>query len=226
MREGAFFAREFRASVSHLRRHARCSHNEVMSSRLAAAAIFFATIVPLAMACGSEDETHYGGPTGLSGKKVAPAPGETTNGGGSNPGAAAPCDEAGASLSEGGTCSVSWTNTIFAKYIAQPNGTWQCSNTNCHGPSGSSGVGVNQPTIDGQDATKAYAAFTQFTGLQGERYINACTTDPTGSAIDCNLKGTCTPSMPTTGAGVSSAKVQPAELTDLETWLACGAPLN
>ena len=194
-----------------------------MSSRLAAAALFLSTLVPLALACGSEDETRYGGPSGLSGRKV-PDPSQE-QGATSNPGAPAPCNEAGASTAEGGACAVSFTTTIFGKYMTA-NGSWKCANTNCHGPTGAAGTGANAPTIDGTDPAKAYAALTQFNGLQGMPYINACTTDPAGSAIDCDLKGACQPQMPTTGAGVSAASAQPNEISDLETWLQCGAPLN
>lgn len=194
-----------------------------MSSRLAAAALFLATLIPLALACGSEDETKYGGPEGLSGRKVQDPTGSV----GTAPvGSPAPCDEAGASTAEGGSCTVSFQQTIFAKYMNGTTGTWKCASSSCHGPSGSSGVGVNAPTIDGTNARATYNALTQFNSLQGMPYINACTTDPSGSAIDCNLKGGCQPQMPTTGAGVSSASAQPAEISDLETWLQCGAPFN
>ena len=193
-----------------------------MSSRLAAAALFLSTLIPLALACGSEDETRYGGPSGLSGRKV-PDPASAV--GTASVGAPAPCNEAGASTQEGGSCAVSFTNTIFAKYM-KSGGTWNCANTNCHGPTGAAGTGANAPTIDGTNPQAAYNALTQFNGINGIPYINGCTTDPSGSAIDCDLKGACQPQMPTTGAGVSSATAQPAEIQDLETWLQCGAPLN
>ncbi|MGH7280631.1 MAG: hypothetical protein ACRELY_03840, partial [Polyangiaceae bacterium] len=159
-----------------------------MSSRLLAAALFVATLIPLALACGSEDETKYGGPAGLSGRKVADPTGAA---GTSSVGSPAPCNEAGASTEEGGTCTVSFQQTIFAKYMNGTTGTWKCANSNCHGPTGAAGVGVNAPTIDGTNAQAAYNALTQFNSLQGEAYINACTTDPSGSAIDCDLKGSC-----------------------------------
>jgi hypothetical protein len=187
---------------------------------LLAAFVFIA--IPVAVACGSEDATRYGGPLGLQGKKVPPQSTATST---STAGALAPCTDGGLSAQEGGTCAVSFTNTIFAKYMVA-TGTWKCADTNCHGPQGSAGTSTNAPTIDGTNAMNAYVALAQFTGLQGEPYINACTTDPGGSAMDCNLNGACSPTMPQSGAGVASNGASAQEIEDVETWLKCGAPFN
>jgi hypothetical protein len=172
-------------------------------------AAFVVVVVPLAViACGSEDDTRYGGPAGLSGKRVAPIPG-TPAASGTAPSSA--CDA--------GACAVSFQQTIFAKYMAA-SGTWKCADSSCHG-AGSS----QDPSIDGTNAQAAYNSLTAYTELQGEPYIAACATDPSASAIDCNLKGACS-QMPQAGAGVNAAQPTAAELQDLDTWLACGAPFN
>jgi hypothetical protein len=171
-------------------------------------AAFVVVLVPVVVACGSEDDTRYGGPTGLTGRRVAPISGT-----------AAPASTGPTSACDAGACSVSFQQTIFAKYMAA-SGTWKCADSSCHG-AGSS----QEPSIDGTNAQAAYNSLTTYTQLQGEPYIAACVTDPTASAIDCNLKGVCS-QMPQAGAGVNAAQPTPAELQDLETWLTCGAPFN
>jgi hypothetical protein len=166
--------------------------------------------VPLSVACGSEDDTRYGGPAGLSGKRVPPISSGTSSSVSSGPPTA--CADAG-------VCAVSFQQTIFAKYMAA-SGTWKCADSSCHG-AGSS----QAPSIDGTNAQAAYDSLTTYTQLQGEPYIAACATDPTASAIECNLKGSCS-QMPQTGGGVNAAQPTAAELQDLDTWLTCGAPFN
>ncbi|MGH7284988.1 MAG: c-type cytochrome, partial [Polyangiaceae bacterium] len=114
---------------------------------------------------------------------------------------------------------------IFAKYMNGTTGTWKCASSNCHGPTGTAGIPTNQPAIDGTNAQAAYNSLTQYL-VDDKPYINACTTDPSGSAMDCNLKGACEAQMPTSGAGVASAAATPTEIGDVETWLRCGAPFN
>jgi hypothetical protein len=195
-----------------------------MILRLSVAFVFVA--VPVAViACGSEDDTRYGSPAGLTGKKVAPV--ETTTASPTT-GTLSPCTDGGLSALEGGAgCSVSFTTTIFGKYMAA-SGTWKCTDPNCHGPQGSAGTSVNTPTIDGTNAFNAYAALAGFTTFPGQNipYINGCSTDPTQSVMDCNLNGACSPTMPQSGAGVSVAGPTPQEIEDMETWLKCGAPFN
>jgi hypothetical protein len=188
--------------------------------RLTAAFVFVA--VPVAViACGSEDDTRYGGPAGLSGKKVAPVATTTTT---AATGTVSPCTDGGVSTLDGSAgCTVSWSQTIWGKYI---NGTWQCTNANCHGPQGSAGTSTNSPTIDGTNATNAYIALAAWTGINSEPYINGCSTDPGTSAMDCNLNAACSPTMPQAGAGVSPPGPTPQEIEDVETWLKCGAPNN
>jgi len=192
-----------------------------LSSRVVAAFLVMCAVMPLAQACGSEDQTKYGGPAGLSGRKVPdPASVATAT---SNPNAVAPCDDAGLST-QTTTCSVSFSTTIFAKYM-QATGTWKCTDSSCHGPTGSSGTSANAPTIDGSDPKKAYAALAGYP-FQGKPYIDACSTDPSASGMDANLTGAAQPKMPQSGAGVSPPGATPDEITDLETWLKCGAPQN
>jgi hypothetical protein len=106
-------------------------------------------------------------------------------------------------------------------------GEWACANSNCHGPSGSAGVATNAPTIDGSDAQAAYLSLAQFTGVDSEPYINACSSDPSRSAILCNLGGSCPPAMPVAGDGVTpTVPPSPESIQNLTTWLACGAPFN
>ncbi|MEO7113857.1 MAG: hypothetical protein ABI183_25680 [Polyangiaceae bacterium] len=189
--------------------------------RLAVAFVFVAVPV-VVIACGSEDDTRYGGPAGLSGKKVEPvAAGASTNAAGT----LSPCTDGGVSALEGGTCAVHFADTIFTKYMSA-TGTWKCADTNCHGPQGSAGTSTNAPTIDGMDPRKAYVALAQFTGINAEPYINGCSTNPGASAMDCNLNGACSPTMPQSGAGVSPPGPTPQEIEDVETWLKCGAPFN
>jgi hypothetical protein len=185
-------------------------------------ALVFVGVPVVVIACGSEDDTRYGGPAGLSGKKVAPVATVTATGAA---GTLSPCTDGGLSALEGGTCAVSFQTTIWGKYMVA-TGTWKCSDTNCHGPQGSAGTSTNAPTIDGTVALNAYTALAQFRGLQGEPYINACSTDPGASAMDCNINAACTPAMPQSGAGVAPAGPTPQEIEDLETWLKCGAPFN
>lgn len=169
---------------------------------------FVVLLVPIVVACGSEDDTRYGGPEGLAGKRVAPIS-TATSAVATGPSSA--CDA--------GACAVSFQTTIYAKYMAA-SGTWKCADSSCHG-AGS----TQEPSIDGTNAQNAYNSLTTYTDLQGEPYIAACATDPTASAIDCNLKGSCS-QMPLEGAGVGAAAPTAAELADLDTWLACGAPFN
>jgi hypothetical protein len=166
-------------------------------------------IVPIVVACGSEDDTRYGAPSGLSGKRVPPI------GSATSPVSSAPAGQ----CADAGPCAVSFQQTIFAKYMAA-SGTWKCADSSCHG-AGS----TQEPSIDGTNAQAAYNSLTTYTDLQDEPYVAACATDPTASAIDCNLKGSCS-QMPQTGAGVNAAQPTAAELVDLDTWLACGAPFN
>ena len=195
-----------------------------MRARFLTATLFLCALLPFAqLACGSEDETRYGGPSGLSGRKVPPIPGESSAT--ANPaGTAGLCDSTGQSTNEGGTCDVSWTNDIYPKML--PTGVWQCANTACHGPTGSSGVGPNEPTIDGTDPAKAYASLVVYKIDNTNPYINGCSMDPTASDMPATLKGDKSSQMPTQGTGVSPANATAADITTLETWLACGAPLN
>jgi hypothetical protein len=196
-----------------------------MILRLSVAFVFVA--VPVAViACGSEDDTRYGGPAGLSGKKVEPVSAATSTGAA---GTLSPCTDGGLSALEGGACAVSFQTTIWGKYMSA-TGTWKCADANCHGPSGSAGTSTNPPTIDGtpNGAMNAYVALAQYRTFPGQTipYINACSSDPTQSVMDCNLNAACTPAMPQAGAGVTPSAPTAQEIEDLETWLKCGAPFN
>ena len=178
--------------------------------------------IPIAAACGGEVAPENGNASSDAGKKTQPTPtGSPTT---PTPPPTALCDAKGLSELDGSTCAVSFTNTIFAKYMSA-SGTWKCSDGNCHGPSGPSGFSENAPTIDDSNALNAYTTLAQLQ-LNGEPYINTCSNDPNASSVYCNLKGTCAPTMPQSGAGVDSPGPTAPEIADLETWLKCGAPFN
>jgi hypothetical protein len=186
------------------------------------------TVAAVFAAC-TEDTTKYGDSNGLTGKHL-PSPSST---GTAPPGGDGGITTTGPTLKDlcggagpldGGTCAVTWTTTIYPKYIAAA-GTWKCADANCHGP------GSAQLPAISDKADKAYLQLATYkgsglTGFANKLYINPCSIDPATSALACNLLGSCTPTMPVTGGSVSSAGATAAENADVDKWLKCGAPFN
>jgi hypothetical protein len=172
------------------------------SALLGAALVGSLVIVGLA-ACAIDDEHKYGGP---SVPQRANLPGPVgTDGGGGGDGAAC----------EAGACAVSFTNNIWPKMSA--TGAWKCADGKCHGGN------ANSPSIDSPD--QAYLSLQAYK-IGGKPYVLPCTTDPTASTFVCNLQGTCGQKMPLADITVMPTPPTTQEITDLTTWVACGAPKN
>lgn len=169
----------------------------------------------LLAACSQPPETNYGNPAGLRRDNLPGDAGssEVTPSNCPTPVTGAGSGDGG---SEGGaTCAVSWANDIFPNM--KPDGPWKCTTqTTCHG-------GVQAPVIDGTSGSTAYLSLKDYK-IPGRTtpYINAGSTDPTQSSMDCNLQGKCGNSMPLAPGRVLTHD----EICLLETWLACGAPNN
>jgi hypothetical protein len=181
------------------------------------------TISAALVACGSEVDTLYGPPGGLRNAEL-PTPTATATAPAGD--GAAPVTDGGATMGDGeagaandgaiaANCAVSFSTEIYPKM--QPAGTWQCSAGTCHG-------GTTVPIMDGTSATNTYAALTAYVN-NALPYFNPASTALTGSAFDCNLRGTCgSAQMPLTTNGATQAS--PTDLTTVDTWIMCGAPNN
>lgn len=197
-----------------------------MIGRPTLSALLAVCISASVFAACSEAATKYGDSNGLAGKHL-PTPSTTATAapggeGGTMDGIAALCGGAGPIASgDGGTCAVSFTTTIYQKYMAA-TGTWKCADAACHGPGS-----LTSPSIS-DNPKAAYLSLANYKGASFalKPYINPCAVDPATSAMTCNLSNACPPLMPTTGVGVTGAVATPAELADVATWLACGAPFN
>ncbi|MEO6417919.1 MAG: hypothetical protein ABIP39_00830 [Polyangiaceae bacterium] len=158
-------------------------------------------LLALGPACSTEPEVTYGKPGLLSKDNL---PGEA---------GAEPLLCAGDGGAEGGACTVSWKKDIFPKMA----GAWSCASANCHAP-----ANKQAPTID---ATKADESYTTLTGykMSTKPMLNYIDTngDPSKSTIECNLGGSCQPTMPNNGVSLTAD-----ERCQLHSWLACGAPNN
>lgn len=162
-------------------------------------------------ACGAVDEPLYGPPGGIDGRKPPPPAGFGDTAGttgattGGTTGAAA-CVQA--NFVSDPNCAVKWSTDIYPKVKA----AWAC--TGCHG--------TQAPIIDGADATKAWdqlrATAAPISG--GKPYVNPCSKDPTASSFVGNVKHEVGKGMPTT------APLGAADVDQLTTWVACGAPNN
>jgi hypothetical protein len=181
-------------------------------------AVFGAGVI----ACSADDATRYGPPGGLRGSQL-PSPTGTATGttppqsdGGGNP---PPSDGGGGGGGDAvaQSCTVSFKTDIYPKMM--PDGTWKCSNAQCHG-------GGTAPAIDGASASSAYAQLAKYT-INGTPYFNAGNADPTKSTFECNVKGTCgAAQMPIPGGAVGATAVSGGDATTIDTWLKCGAPNN
>jgi hypothetical protein len=174
----------------------------------------------VALGCSSLDNTNYGPPGGLTGKKLPLPSGGSTSGssGGSSGGAsdAGASDSAPAGASD---CGVSWTNEIFPQMIT--SGSWKCGDTSsCHG-------GVQSPSMTA-DPTTTYdnlAAYTMRLAPQPLPYVMPGDPDPSKSGIECNLTSSaCGNRMPLTSNGARHLNAQEAQT--LDTWVRCGSPNN
>ena len=174
-------------------------------------------------ACGGEVDTHYGPPSGLTGKSPplpsgvdASSPPPVTGGDGGTPSALC----GGKGPIDGGACAVSWKTNIYAKMGAV--GAWKCADANCHGT-----VGGNPPYIMGSSSHADYVALMA-AKITARPYLNPCSTDPAQSTIACNVGATdplCgVGPMPFTTNG--AVALTAAEKADLKAWVACGSPEN
>lgn len=102
-------------------------------------------------------------------------------------------------------CSISFDKQILPK-IQQ---VWRCGASACH-----SGAGAHAPLMDTTNADKTYALFTTYVH-QGRKLVDTKSTDPSASALDCLMKGTCGKRMPYQG-------VSDSDLAMVKSWLECG----
>ena len=175
------------------------------------------------VACSSEPNTNFGPPNGLR-NVVFPGTGSTSPPPPPPP-PPPPASDGGAPSGDSGSaaadCGVSWTNDIYPKM--QTTGTWKCATAGtCH----SQGV---LPAIDPQSATTTYNSLMAYTGINSLPYIAPGVTDPTKSTFECNISpapATCSIEMPQVSATVGSNAATAAEITEVDTWVKCGAPLN
>lgn len=153
------------------------------------------------------DDPRFGGPSALLGEKAPEPPVR----GGSN----VLCVAEGASLVDGGACSVSFSKDVLGIFAEPTCGTA----TTCHGGSNP----ANQPRVAPSDPAATWAIFAGFKLSNGKPYINPCSTDKAASTLVCNLAatGTCGSHMPQTGPQISDE-----DLAKIDTWLACGSPNN
>lgn len=161
------------------------------------------------------DDPNFGAPNALAGQRQpGPSSEVASDGGGGGGGAGgAECVKAGGALIDGGPCAVSFKTILEAFRAAS------CQTAgSCHG-----GVTPpNLPRIDPDDPNGMWAEFASFKLSNGKLYINPCSTDPADSTMACNVStsATCGAVMPP-GVGLPANVV-----TDIETWLKCGAPNN
>lgn len=162
-------------------------------------------------------DPNFGDPNALVGKRPpGPTSDNTTVDGGI--GTASPdsplCLKSGGALVDAGPCSISFKADILGDFRAA---TCQTVGS-CHG-----GVSPTYPPrVDPDDGPKMWETFAAFKLTNGQPYINPCSTNPTDSAMLCNLnsKASCGEVMPL-------GNTYPAEsLAKIETWLKCGAPNN
>jgi hypothetical protein len=128
------------------------------------------------------------------------------------------CETGGATIVDGGPCTVSWSTTIYPAI----QGAWGCSAaTPCHASTA--------PVMTGS-ASAVYATLANYTSAtvlgNNNPYINPCSTAPAESNFVCNTQaagttGACGNAMPLVGGPLTAAAT-----TEIATWVACGAPQN
>ena len=160
------------------------------------------------------EDPNFGNANALAGQRQpGPTSESALDGGAGGGGAGTPeCVRAGGAIVDGGDCAVSF-KTILGAFKAA-----NCGLASCHG----SATPPNEPRIDPDDPAGMWPEFAGFKLSNGSLYINPCSTDPAASAIACNVNpaATCGALMPA-GVGLPINVV-----TDIETWLKCGAPKN
>ncbi len=181
------------------------------------ALLMVSTGVAAIVACGETDYTagkydkRYAGPEALSGK-IPPEQIDPAGVGGGDGGAEAGlCN--GAGPIDGGPCTVSFKDTLMPLLITA------CGSATCHGvPAGA------KPQMDRASAAVTYANFLAQKPIDSKPYIDVCSTDKAKSGLACNIAATpCGNGMPYGAAG--SIATSPLA-TQIDTWLACGAPNN
>jgi hypothetical protein len=176
------------------------------------------SLLPVGAAgCSSFDNTSYGPPGGLTGKKL-PGQSDTADAGPSEGGMddAAGAGDGGAPASD---CGVSWSTQIFPQMTA--SGSWKCSDmSSCHG-------GLQSPlmTADPSVTYAHLAAYTMHLGPQRLPYLLPGEPDPSKSGIECNLTSdACGNRMPLTSNGARLLDAQQSQV--LDAWVRCGSPDN
>jgi hypothetical protein len=80
--------------------------------------------------------------------------------------------------------------------------------------------------MDPTNATTTYNNLKAYV-INGKPYINAASTDPAQSTIECNLQGACgAEAMPKAGPPANAPPATATDIAKVDTWLKCGAPNN
>lgn len=176
--------------------------------RLLALGVFLAAASgAVVVACDLEVDTHYGPHAGLNKSNLPNPPPSEAGVGDGGFACGTPVDA--------GTCSVSYNTDIWSKM----SGSWHCSDAKCHGGT------AYQPQLDNAD--DAYNNMMTYM-IGGKPYINPCSTNPDASAFVCNISApNCgTAQMPFPDNTLGSGPMSGADLTQVTTWVQCGAPKN
>jgi hypothetical protein len=170
-------------------------------------AIVAASVGAVLVACDLEVDTKYGPHSGLSKNNLPTAPPSEAGIGDGGLGCGKPVDA--------GTCTVSYTADIYPKM----QGTWHCTDAKCHGGTSYS------PQLDSAD--NAYANMLNYK-IGSRPYINPCSIDPDASAFVCNISNpNCgSAQMPFPDNTLGSGPMSGSDLTQVTTWVQCGAPKN
>jgi hypothetical protein len=181
------------------------------ASKLTIAAIPLLCAAVASFGCSSLDNTNFGPPGGLTGKKI-PLPAGSDSGG-------SPPTDAGAADAGNTDCGVSWANQIFPQMA--PTGSWRCADaTSCHG-----GLQAPQMATDPRATYATLAAYTMQFAPQRLPYLLPGDSDPSKSGIECNLSSsTCGNRMPLVTSGARLLDSQEMQMIDI--WVRCGSPDN
>jgi hypothetical protein len=108
------------------------------------------------------------------------------------------------------SCTVSWATDIYPSFESTGSGT--CASAACHG-------GTDAPTMVDNDPTTTYDTLNKYQ-INGENYVGG-----TSSAILCSL-GITMPVCGTAQMPEAPGILGSAVLTQISTWVQCGAPDN
>lgn len=155
-------------------------------------------------------DPNFGNANALAGQRQPGPSSETASDG--SAGDAPRCVAEGSALVDGGACSVSFKTILTAFKVAG------CHAASCHGTA----TPLNEPRIDPDDPDATWMELTTFKLSNGEAYVNPCSTEPSRSAISCNVNAatSCGAVMPPS-VGLPSDVV-----ASIDAWLTCGAPNN